>query len=329
MMRVLIVDQEAAHRQHLAAIVQKWGHDVAEVLTGREAVVLCRKKCPDLILVDAALSAESGVEIVRQIRQTGGHAAWAPIVLMGQQAALSESELVKCAEAGADDVLLKPISDGQLMLKVHAAQRQANLKEDAFNVAHELVVANRTLQNVVTQDLLTGLYNSSSFEDALEKKWFMAKKSQTPISLILLNLDFFSAFNQTYGAKVGDEALKQVANALKAALSGYGTSVLARMTGETFAILLPETDRQSAFQIGETLNKAIDALNITHKQSGCSDHLTASFGVATMGPHTFTKPWDLKDAADFGLYEAKHRGRHRGFLAPEETGTERENAAQR
>src|SRR6185437_15969536 len=93
-----------------------------------------------------------------------------------------------------------------------------------------------------------------------------------------------------------------------------GDALLARTTGETFAVLLPKVPREQSFQIGEQLHKAIDNLNIPHKGSGCSDHVTASFGVATVDADHFTKPWDLKDAADFALYQAKHHGRNRGVL---------------
>ncbi len=312
-MRILIADQDTEHRQKLVTLIQKWGHTVQEALTGREVVELCRKKCPDLMFVDFTLSGQSGNEIVRQIRQTGGHAVWAPIVLMGKTG--SETELVQSVEAGADDFLVKPISDGRLMLKVYSAERHLNLKEEVFKVAHELVVVNRALQNVITQDVLTGISNSNSFEEALEQEWFTAKRLNIPLSLILLNLDSFQAYNQAYGASAGDEVIKKVAETLKLSLPS-GDAFLARTTGETFAVLLPKVPREEALKIGETLRKAIDDLKIPHKGSVCSDHITASFGAATVDADHFTKPWDLKDAADFGLYQAKHQGRNRGILVP-------------
>ncbi len=312
-MRIMVADQDGESRHGIVELLQKWGHAVQEVLTVREAVELCRKKCPDLVLVDFNLSGQVGVELVLQIRQTGGHALWVPLIVMAQS--ISNEETLQCVEAGADDVLVKPISETQLKTKVLSAARHFNLKEEVFKVAHELVVVNRTLQNVVTQDVLTGISNSNSFDETLEREWFSAKKRNAPISLLLFNLDFFQPYNQTYGAELGDQAIKKVAEALKMALppnSGF----LARTIGDTFAVLLPDTPREEAFKMGEQLNKAIDNLKIPHRTSGCSDHITASFGVATVDADHFTKPWDLKDSADFGLYQAKHYGRNRGFVVP-------------
>lgn len=314
-MRILVADQDSAHRQKLVEAIQKWGHVAEEALTSREVVTLCRKKCPDLVLADFLLPGEGGIELVRQIRQTGGHAVWVPIILLGQT--FSESEMIQIVEAGADDVLLKPFSDAKLMLKVHSANRLLNLKEEVFKVAHELVVVNRALQNVITQDTLTGIGNAESLDEAMEREWFAAKRSNLPISFIILNIDFFQAYNQAYGAEAGDHALKKVAECLKNALVGTD-AILGRMIGDTFGILLPKRDREEAYKIGEKLHAAVDALNIPHKSSGCGDHVTVSFGVATVDPDHFTKPWDLKDAADFGLYQAKHRGRNRGFLVTAE-----------
>ncbi len=312
-MQIIIADQNVQHRHKMLGTIEARAHTVQEALTGREVVECCRKKCPDLLFIDTILAGENGIEIVRQVRQTGGHAVWVPIVLMGEK--ISDPEIMQGIEAGVDDVILKPLSEAQVMLKVCSALRHLNLKEEVFKVAHELVVVNRALQNVITQDVLTGIDNSNSFEEALEQEWFTTKKLNTCLSLVLLNLDFFQAYNQTYGAEAGDQVIKQVAMALKMALP-TGNATLARTTGETFAVLLPNVGRASAFEVAEKLHKAIDDLKIPHQNSGCSDHITASFGVATVEQGGFTKPWDLKDSADFALYQAKHYGRNRVVAVP-------------
>lgn len=312
-MRVMIADQDVEHRQQVANSIQRLGHIVQEALTSRDVVDQCRKKCPDLIFVDIKLSGQSGIEIIRQIRQLGGHAAWVPIVLTSP--ALTDADIIQGAESGADDVLTKPIPEPRLVLKLTSAQRHLDLKEEVFKVAHDLVVANRALQSVVTQDVLTGIGNSNSFEETLEREWFAAKKSNQPLSLIFLNLDYFQAFNQAYGAEEGDRAIKKVAEALRYAMP-VGEHFLARTTGETFAVILHNTPREEALKIAESLHTAIDVLKIPHKASGATDHLTASFGIATAEQGHFTTPWDLKDAADFGLYQAKHLGRNRCYLVP-------------
>ena len=313
-MRIMVADPDSEHRQKIIDGVQKWGHTVQEVLTAREMVENCRKKCPDLVLLEEALPDQSGVETIRQIRQTGGHALWVPIVMMSKT--LSEEALLQSINAGVDDCLLEPVDEMHLMMKVQSAARQVNLKEEVFKVAHELVVVNRSLQQVVTVDVLTGVNNSQSFEEALAHECSLAKKNHVAVSLILINIDFFQTYNQAYGAELGDEAMKKVASCLKISLLETN-AFLARTIGDTFAVLLPHTTRNDAYKIGETLQKAIFNLNIPHQRSGCSDRLTISFGVATIDANQPVNASDLKDAADYGLYQAKHYGRNRGFLVPE------------
>jgi diguanylate cyclase (GGDEF)-like protein len=309
--RVMIADQDPAHRRFLADRLQQLGHSTEEASTPREVVEQCRKKCPDLIFIDAILSGMVGVEIVNQVRQTGGHALWVPIVLMGS--AWSPEDMNKGIEVGVDDILPKPLSDEKLRLRVKSAERLLSLKEEVFKVAHDLVLENRSLQNVITRDPLTGLNNSNSFDKALETAWKTAQNDRKPLSLIFLNLDFFQAYNQTYGAAFGDEAMKKVADTFKALVPAHG--FLARAIGETFTVLLA-CDQAEAFAFAEQLRAAVEALKIPHQQSGCADHLTLSFGVATLSEkHAYTTPSDLKDAADFALYQAKHQGRNRGVFS--------------
>jgi diguanylate cyclase (GGDEF)-like protein len=310
-MRVLVADQDLTHRSSIAAVLQESGHTVQETLSGREAIELCRKKCPDLLLIEYQLADQAGLDIVRQVRQLGGHATWVPILLLGKT--ITDVERLAGITAGADDVLAKPVSEGQLKLKVSSALRLLNLKEEVFKVAHELVVANRALQSVVTQDLLTGLCNSNTFDEALEKAWNRAKQDPKPLGVILLNLDFFQQFNQEYGPQEGDKALKQVAEVIKQNVPD-ADCVVARMVGETFAVLLPNLTSSAALATAEKMRHAIEALNIPHKHSGCSDRVTASFGVAVAEGTHYTSHADLKDAADFGLYQAKHYGRNRAYL---------------
>lgn len=311
LVHVMIADQDPTHRRSLSERVQELGHATIDASTPRDVVEQCRKKCPDLIFIDAILSGMVGVEIVNQIRQTGGHALWVPIVLMGS--AWSEEDITKGIEVGVDDILPKPLSDEKLRLRLKSAERLLSLKEEVFKVAHDLVLENRSLQNVITRDPLTGLNNSNSFDKALETAWKTAQKDRKPLSLVFLNLDFFQAYNQTYSALMGDEAIKKVADIFKQRVSQ--DEFLARTIGDTFAVVLP-VDEKEAFQYAEQLRVAVEALHIPHKQSGCADHLTLSFGVATLSKkQAYTTINDFKDAADFALYQAKHQGRNRGVFS--------------
>lgn len=312
-MRILVADQDVEHRVELVSYLQTLGHTIQEVLGEREVIEECRKKCPELIFVDSELSGVSGVEIVRQIRLLGGHATWAPIILIGKQ--FDDATITQAIEVGADDYLTKPIPKLRALVKVRSAERFQNLKDEVFAVTHNLVVANRALENIATQDALTGIGNSNSFDDDLERFWFEAKRNNTPLILVMCNLDYFQAYNQSYGAAKGDDAIKKVAEALRSAMP-KGNNSLARLSGETFSILLPNSTAEEGLKTTEVLRAAIDELMIPHINSGCSDHLTASFGLAIAEPGHFTSPWDLKEAADYALFQAKHYGRNRSYLVP-------------
>jgi len=313
-MRILVADNDGEHRGILVRDMESLGHTIQEALSVREVLEICRDKCPDLIFVDSTLSGLPGVDVVSQVRQTGGAALWVPIVLMGKS--FTDLDIEQGLDAGADDFVNKPLQNIRAKVKIRSAERLKNLKDEVFSVAHDLVIANRALEGLVTQDALTGVGNANSFEDALEREWFKAKRSTTPLALILIDLDYFQLFNQAYGAPEGDKAIKHVAEVLKINVPPKEGAALARITGETFAFLVPETTREDAFKIAEQLRGEIDNLKIPHKTSGCSDHLTASFGVALAEPGNYTSPWDLKESADFALYQAKHYGRNRSYLEP-------------
>lgn len=312
-MYILVADQDVEQRRPLVKILEQWGHTIVEALSEREAIDLCRDKCPDLIFIDKELSGASGIEILRMIRLLGGHAVWVPIVMTGHQ--WNNPEMLQGLEAGADDFLTKPIPEIRVLTKVRSAERQLNLKNEVFTVAHNLVIANRALESIVTQDVLTGIGNSNTFDETLEKEWFQGKKDNQPLALILSNLDYFQAYNQTYGATKGDVVIRQVAEALKLALPDQGFYI-ARLIGETFGILLPRTAASDAHKIAEQLRGAIETLQIPHINSGCCDHITASFGISVAEPGHYTNPWDLKEAADYALYQAKHNGRNRSYVVP-------------
>ena len=312
-MRILVADGHVEHRRQLILRIQELGHEVEEALGAKEILEICRRKCPDLLLIDMVLAGVPGMDIVKSVRQLGGTAVWVPIVLVGNH--LSDEEILQGVDAGADDFLNKPISLALLKARIGSALRQQNLKEEVFSVAHNLVVANRALENVVSRDALTGIANTSSFEEALEREWFAAKEKKTMLALMMLNLDYFRLYNEVYGTEKGDDVLKQAAKALVKLLNGTAKShSLARITGPTFAVLVPNTTREEVEKLAAQCNQAIEALNIPHEKSGCSTHITVSIGIAVYQNENFKQPWDFKEEADYALYQAKHYGRNRYYL---------------
>ena len=170
--------------------------------------------------------------------------------------------------------------------------------------------ANRKLEQLANYDALTGIANRRSFNMALDREWAHAIRNNTPISLIMCDVDYFKQYNDIYGHQEGDKCLHQVAQALHKAIR-RGTDMLARYGGEEFSALLPNTDYKTAKYLAKKMKDQVAMLKLSHKGSIIGDHVTVSFGVATL----LAKPGNnqnlLVKAADEALYHAKSTGRDR------------------
>ncbi len=311
-MQVLVADNDLNNRSTLAEQLTANGHTVIEAINDQNVLKICKNKCPDLLLIDSQLSGVSGIDLVRKIRQLGGSSVWNTIVLMADVA--TEIDFKQGLSCGADDFLIKPVNPFQLLYKLATAKRHQELKSDIFGMAHDLAIANRALENVNKQDVMTGIYDVNTFHKMLEVEWFKAKKGKYDIALILLNLDYFRAYNEMYGAELGDQRIKQIAKALQDALPEPYKNI-ARTAGETFAVLLPNGVAEFALKLANDLVAIVRDLGIVHKGSPCANVLTISAGVSiTEGE--FGNSLDLLEAADFALYKAKHTGRNQSYFEP-------------
>lgn len=169
------------------------------------------------------------------------------------------------------------------------------------------------LQSLSTLDDLTQLLNRRTFQEQIEREWARAMRSQTPLSLIICDVDYFKRYNDTYGHLQGDTCLRQVALALKQSVQ-RPSDVVARYGGEEFVILLPETQSDGAMQIARAIADNLKSLAIAHFTSEVSDYVTLSLGVTSVIPSGELSLDDLLDTADMGLYEAKRRGRNQTVL---------------
>ncbi|CAN7171967.1 sensor domain-containing diguanylate cyclase [Pseudoduganella sp. LjRoot289] len=181
-----------------------------------------------------------------------------------------------------------------------AANREKVLREQAM-----------VLRSQTFSDGLTGVANRRHFDVAIDKEQRRAKRNGTPLSLLMIDIDCFKAYNDHYGHQHGDQCLIQVSSAL-AALLHRSTDLLARYGGEEFAIILPDTDAQQALKMASGLRERVSALAIEHRYAAQgSQCVTVSVGVATLTTeHSFDVP-SLIGAADRALYAAKRAGRNR------------------
>jgi diguanylate cyclase (GGDEF)-like protein/PAS domain S-box-containing protein len=185
----------------------------------------------------------------------------------------------------------------------------AQLEQRVAERTKELEEANKKLQLISVTDALTGVHNRRFFNETIYKEWRRAIRSKETLSLIMIDIDFFKAYNDFNGHLVGDQCLHKVAVTLKKALNRT-SDVFVRYGGEEFAVLLPATELPGAKKVAEAMKRNIEQLNLPHKKSLIAQYLTVSMGIASILPKKEIKVTALIEMADGALYEAKRKGRN-------------------
>ncbi|WP_338447831.1 diguanylate cyclase [Niallia oryzisoli] len=174
----------------------------------------------------------------------------------------------------------------------------------------ELNKAYQEMKYFSNRDGLTNIANRRYFDHYLITEWERAKDSSLPISMIIVDIDFYKKYNDSNGHLAGDGCLKQIAKILEAAVEN-SIGLAARIGGEEFAIVLPETDLSQAKMMASKIQSTISVMKIPHESSPISSFITVSIGVSTMVPTTASKPEELILKTDKALYTAKKKGRNR------------------
>lgn len=176
----------------------------------------------------------------------------------------------------------------------------------------QLAEANIKLEKLTRVDVLSDLANRRFFNEHLNKVWISAAREAKPVTLVMVDIDFFKQYNDTFGHPAGDSCLRAVADALKACFS-RPDDLVARYGGEEFAIIMPNTDAK-AFEAIDRCRSNVENLGLPHTQSQVSSHVTVSIGMAVKWPKPNQSSQTLIDAADKALYEAKQAGRNRVII---------------
>jgi diguanylate cyclase (GGDEF)-like protein/PAS domain S-box-containing protein len=175
----------------------------------------------------------------------------------------------------------------------------------------ELLRLQRELEALSYRDGLTNASNRRMFETMFEREWGSARRNQHPLSLILIDIDFFKEYNDALGHVAGDDCLREVARVLLKATARRPRDLVSRYGGEEFAVLLPETDAAAAQAMAEKCRKAVQEASILHPRSKASSHVTVSLGASCTVPQENDSPKDFLNAVDKLLYKAKELGRNR------------------
>ncbi|MFY2561422.1 diguanylate cyclase [Corallococcus terminator] len=315
---VLIVDDDPAHVAHVREGLAPRGYVFKEAHDGTQALSAIREARPDLILMDVEMPGLGGVEVCRIIKANSGEEGFGfiPVILMTARQAAGK---VEGLELGADDYLVKPFDMLELSARVKSMLRLKALQDALVEKNRELDKANKELARrreellaLSRTDALTGLFNRRCFEERLTDEFARSRRYQSPLSLVMLDIDHFKRINDTFGHPFGDQVLKAVAQTTRSRLREV--DVLARYGGEEFIALLPETGTADALKVCERVREAIAGLRVEHVSVDGKRQevrLTASLGVATVPSADLESSEALLRAADAGLYAAKGAGRNR------------------
>jgi diguanylate cyclase (GGDEF)-like protein len=310
-LRVLLVDDDRAILMLLQALLTRAGHTVVTARNGIEALRKVEEAIPQLIITDWVMPEMDGIEFCKALRK---NPAWRNIHVFIVTAQDSTDRLVEAFEAGANDYISKPINFKVLGARLYAGQRVVQLQEELEfdrqqlrKFAAELAASNQRLQQLALTDVLTGLHNRRYANESLERQWAQAERSNRPLSCMMIDIDRFKQINDTYGHKMGDDVLKQVAEVLRASVRKQDE--VCRLGGEEFLLICPETTAEQAFQYAERVRQNVATNNI-RGADGRDFHLTISIGVASKNPGLLNVEM-LLQLADKHLYAAKKAGRNK------------------
>ena len=290
--KILIADDQPTNIRVLYELFRDQC-DVFMATSGAQTIQICRAELPDLILLDVVMEDIDGHEVCRRLKADSLTGA-IPIIFVTSQN--QEADEVIALGLGAVDFITKPINPVIVRARVRT---HLTLK-----LQGDLLRASALL------DGLTGVANRRKFDEDVQTDWRQCLRETAPLSLILIDIDYFKLYNDRYGHQAGDNCLKLVARALFEALR-RPYDKLARYGGEEFACLLPKTELAGASAMAERMQTRVSELNVEHLGSDVDQVVTISLGVASMVPAPSVTPELLLKAADQQLYEAKRTGRAR------------------
>jgi len=331
--KVLLVDDQAMIGEAVRrALAQQPNIEFRYCGNSAEALETAQKTKPTVILQDLVMPGVDGLTLVRQYRANPLTKDIPIIVLSTKEDPLVKSEAFAL---GANDYLIKLPDAIELIARVrhHSKAYLNQLQRDAAYLAlHEsqrkLMEINAELERLTNVDGLTGLSNRRYFNEYVAAQWRLAAREQTSFSILMIDVDSFKRYNDTYGHLAGDEVLKSIAVAMQKSFM-RPADLTARFGGEEFAVILPATPAASLPLLGEKLRCNVENLRIPHSASTAGEVVTISIGGATRIPQADDAVLSLIETADAALYEAKESGKNRVVTRGDDSETSKAHPSER
>jgi len=289
--RILIVDDD---RSNIVALnhILKPTYSTLVAINGESALEIARQARPDLILLDIIMPDMTGFEVLADLKRESALRK-IPVIII---TALDSTEDEETGfYLGAVDYITKPFRDPIVRARVKTHLRMA-----------EYI---REIERFGMMDPLTGLPNRRSLDARVNVEWGRAVREKEPLSAMMIDVDNFKAYNDTYGHMQGDVLLQTVAMVFAKTVRRAGDFV-ARWGGEEFTVLLPNTDREAAVNIAELIRANVEG-TLVPRPNGEATHVTVSIGVNTKAPENDTTVSEFLVKADNLLYDAKRTGKNK------------------
>jgi len=292
--RILIIDDEAAICDALSQYVETFGYTVNTFQTAEAALAFLNQNSADVVITDITLPGMNGLELTGAVKKSYDIDV---IVMTGFSSDYSYEEAIR---GGANDFIFKPVRFEELLLRLRRVLRERRLTQERLHMMEKL-------KQLSITDGLTKLFNSRYFHTQLENEINRTRRYQRPLSLLMMDIDRFKLFNDTYGHLEGDKVLVRSAQVIKSCLRKMDSAY--RYGGEEFTVILPETEGVEAATVAERIRAAIEKGPFPSATPGEFYQVTISIGATALSRGEDSAL--LLQRADQAMYQSKQGGRNR------------------
>ncbi|MCI2106029.1 MAG: diguanylate cyclase [Intestinimonas sp.] len=288
--RILVVEDSLLNQQIIREILQDT-YRVEKAITAEEALEKVRSFQPHLILLDILLPDANGFDVLTTLKKDEKSRNIPVIIITGLD---SEEDEEKGFLLGAVDYIKKPYKNAIVRARV--------------NTQIHIIRQMHTIERLGLIDVLTGAFNRRAFDNQIHYEWVRSIRERREISMIMLDIDYFKRYNDTYGHSQGDVMLRSGVKALVSAMGS--TDFVFRYGGDEFAVLLPGDGLRAALATAESLRASVEKTEVPCHRTHSVTKITVSLGISTVRPKAPEQLPDFIEQADRMLYRAKRGGRN-------------------